>query len=92
MFKNTIKKFAAFGLVAALCAPCCFASAQMQEEREQSDSSEHREPSEETHSEAQQIYSLNELAMHIFRDIFGFGDAAASVNDFLRAPKTTDSN
>ena len=91
MFKNTIKKFAAFGLVAALCAPCCFASAQMQEEREQSDSSEHREPNK-TQSEPQQIYSLNELAMHIFSDIFGFGDAAASVNDFLRAPKTTDSN
>ena len=91
MFKYTIKKFAAVGLVAVLCVPCCFASAQMQEEREQSDSSEHREPSEETHSETQQIYSLNELAMHIFRDIGGFPDAE-SVIDLLRAPKKTDSN
>ena len=32
MFKNIIKKFAAFGLVAVLCVPCCFAFAQMQEE------------------------------------------------------------
>ena len=32
MFKNTIKKFAAVGLVAVLCVPCCFVSAQMQEE------------------------------------------------------------
>lgn len=28
MFNNTIKKFAAVGLVFSLCVPCCFASAQ----------------------------------------------------------------
>ncbi len=29
MFKNIIKKFAAVGLVAVLCVPCCFAFAQI---------------------------------------------------------------
>lgn len=36
MFKYTIKKFAAVGLVAVLCVPCCFASAQVDSARNNS--------------------------------------------------------